>query len=73
MVKIAGEAGLDVDRFWADYRAGAGRDGVIKDYTEAVEEGIRSIPTVIFPSTGRALVGLVDLAQYRAAIEDAAR
>lgn len=73
VVKIAGEAGLDVDRFRVDYRAGAGRDGVIKDYTEAVEEGIRSIPTVIFPSTGRALVGLVDLAQYRAAIEDAAR
>ena len=72
-MKIAGEAGLDSERFLADYRAGAGRDGVVKDYTEAVEEGVRSIPTVLFPETGRALVGLVDLAQYRAAIAEAAR
>ncbi len=72
-MKIAGEAGLDVERFLADYRAGAGRDGVVKDYTEAVEEGVRSIPTVVFPETGRALVGLADLSQYRSAIEEASR
>jgi len=73
VIKIAGEAGLDVERFVADYRAGAGSDAVVKDYTEAVEEGVRSIPTVIFPETGRALVGLVDGGQYRAAIEEALR
>jgi len=73
VVKIAGEAGLDVERFLADYRAGVGRDGVIKDYTEAVDEGVRSIPTVVFPETGRALVGLADLSQYRSAIEEASR
>ena len=73
VVKIAGEAGLDVERFLADYRAGAGRDGVVKDYTEAVDEGVRSIPTVVFPETGRALVGLADLSQYRSAIEEASR
>ena len=73
VVTIAGEAGLDVERFLADYRSGAGRDGVVKDYTEAVEEGVRSIPTVVFPETGRAVVGLADLAQYRAAVEEASR
>src|SRR5262249_11940704 len=73
VVKIAGEAGLDAQRFLADYRDGAGRDGVVKAYTEAVEEGVRSIPTVVFPDTGRALVGLVDLEQYRAAITEVAR
>ena len=72
-MKIAGEANLDAERFLADYRGGAGRDAVVKDYTEAAEEGVRSIPTVIFPETGRALVGLVDLAQYRAAIEEVPR
>jgi predicted DsbA family dithiol-disulfide isomerase len=73
VVKIAAEEGLDADRFLADYRAGTGRDGVVKDYTEAVEEGVRSIPTVVFPETGQALVGLVDLAQYRTAIAEATR
>ena len=73
VVKIAGEAGLDAQRFLADYQDGAGRDGVVKDYTEAVEEGVRSIPTVVFPDTGRALVGLVDFEQYRAAIAEVAR
>ena len=44
------------------------------DYRSAVEEyGIRSIFTVVVPETGRCLVGLADLAQYRAAIDEAAR
>jgi protein-disulfide isomerase len=37
-----------------------------------VADGIRSIPTVIVPETGRVLVGLVDAATYRAAVEEAA-
>jgi len=35
------------------------------------EHGVRSIPTVIVPDTGRALVGLADYAVYRAAVEEA--
>lgn len=35
--------------------------------------GIRSIPTVVIPETGRCLVGLADLARYRAAVDEAAR
>jgi len=73
VVDVVSEGGVDVDRFLADYRAGLGRDAVIADYEEAVENGIRSIPTVIFPASGRALVGLADLEQYRAAVEEAAR
>lgn len=45
---------------------------MIKDYQAAMEEGVRTIPAVIFPATGQALVGLTDPAQYRATIEDAA-
>jgi hypothetical protein len=37
----------------------------------AVAEGVRSIPTVIVPETGRVLVGLVDATMYRTAVEEA--
>lgn len=73
VVAIVSEAGVDAERFLADYRAGVGRDAVIHDYEAAAEAGVRSIPTVVFPATGRALVGLADLAQYRAAFEEATR
>ena len=62
-----------MERFIADYRAGIGREAVVSDYETAVtEHGVRSIPTVIVPETGRALVGLADIADYRALVEDAA-
>jgi predicted DsbA family dithiol-disulfide isomerase len=73
VVKIAAECGLDSDRFLADYRAGHGRQAVIADYRAAVEDGVRSIPTVIVPDTGQVLVGLADARAYRAAVEDAIR
>src|SRR5688572_4452897 len=54
VIRIVGEQGVDVDRFVADYRGGIGRAGVIADYEAAVNEhGVRSIPTVIVPKTGR--------------------
>jgi hypothetical protein len=37
------------------------------------EHEIRSIPTVVIPEAGRCLVGLADHAQYRAAVDEAAR
>jgi predicted DsbA family dithiol-disulfide isomerase len=73
LVMLATEAGVDTDRFLADYRAGHGREGVLADWKTASEDGVSAIPTVIFPETGRALVGLAEAAQYRAAIEEAAR
>jgi predicted DsbA family dithiol-disulfide isomerase len=72
VIRIVGEQGVDVDRFVADYRAGIGRAAIIADYEAAVNEhGVRSIPTVIVPRTGRYVVGLSDTEEYRAAIEDA--
>ena len=73
VVGIVREDGVDGERFLADYRAGVGRDDVIADYKAAMEDGVQSIPTVIVPASGQALVGLAGLAEYRAAIEDAAR
>jgi predicted DsbA family dithiol-disulfide isomerase len=69
---IVAAAGADLRRFDADLESGAGREAVVKDYEAAVAEGVRSIPTVIVPETGRALVGLVDASMYRAAVEEAA-
>ena len=72
VIRIVGEQRVDVDRFVADYRAGIGREAIIADYEAAVNEhGVRSIPTVIVPRTGRYVVGLSDTEEYRAAIEDA--
>jgi len=71
--RIVAEAGADVARFAADRQAGFAREAVMADYEAAVSEhGVRAIPTVIVPETGRALVGLADLAVYRAALEEAA-
>ena len=70
---IVAEAGGDAVRFETDRQAGFAREAVVADYEAAVSEhGVRAIPTVILPETGRALVGLVDLDAYRRAIEDAA-
>lgn len=66
--EIVAGVGADLRRFDADLESGAGREAVVKDYEAAVAEGVRSIPTVIVPQTGRALVGLVDAAMYRAAV-----
>jgi predicted DsbA family dithiol-disulfide isomerase len=74
LTRVAVEAGADLARFTADLGAGFARQAVMADYEAAVtEHGVRAIPTVIFPETGRALVGLADLATYRAAVEEAAR
>lgn len=69
--EIVAGVGADLRRFDVDLESGAGREAVVKDYEAAVAEGVRSIPTVIVPQTGRALVGLVDAAVYRAAVEEA--
>ncbi|HKA87334.1 MAG TPA: DsbA family protein, partial [Haliangiales bacterium] len=69
---VVADAGLDMARFNADLDAGVGREAVLKDYEAAVAEGVRAIPTVIVPQTGRVLVGLADASTYRAAVEEAA-
>jgi predicted DsbA family dithiol-disulfide isomerase len=73
LARVIGEIGADGPRFEADLASGLARQAVLADYEAAVtEHGVRAIPTVIFPETGRALVGLADLAVYRAAVEEAA-
>ena len=72
VTRIVGEVGGDMTRFAADYAAGIGREAVQSDFESAVAEGVRSIPTVIVPATGRSLVGLAGPEQYRAAVEAAA-
>lgn len=72
VTRIVAEAGADMARFAADYASGIGREAVQNDLETALAEGVRSIPTVIVPATGRSLVGLADLAHYRAAVEAAA-
>ena len=71
---VAEQPEVDLDGFVADYRSGIGRDAVVADYESAVSEhGVRSIPTVIVPATGRYLVGLADIETYRSAIDEARR
>ena len=43
------------------------------DYRAAIEDGVRSIATIVVPETGRVLVGLAELSQYRAVGDEAAR
>jgi predicted DsbA family dithiol-disulfide isomerase len=71
--RVVSEAGADLGRFVADREAGFAREAVLADYEAAVSEhAVRAIPAVIIPETGRALVGLADMAVYRSAIEEAA-
>ena len=70
--EIAAAAGADLVRYDAELESGTGREEIMKDYEAAVAEGVRAIPAVIVPETGRALVGLADTATYRAAVEEAA-
>ena len=69
---LVAAAGADMARYAADLESGAPREAVVKDYEAASAEGVRAIPTVIAPETGRALVGLADATTYRAAVEEAA-
>ena len=72
VTRVVAEAGADMTRFAADYASGIGREAVQSDFEAAIAEGVGSIPTVIIAATGRGLVGLADLAHYRAAVEAAA-
>ena len=47
--------------------------GEVERIVAEAEHGVQSIPTVVIPETGRCLVGLAELSQYRAAVDEAAR
>lgn len=64
-------SGADMPRFLRDWETGEARDAVSRDYEEALtRDGVRAIPTIIVEG-GRRLTGLVDLLEYRKAIENA--
>jgi predicted DsbA family dithiol-disulfide isomerase len=71
LVAVVRESGADMNRFLADFEADASRDAVLTDYADALRrDRVRAIPTVIVDG-GERLTGLVDLATYRTAIEEA--
>jgi predicted DsbA family dithiol-disulfide isomerase len=73
VANIVAQAGADMARFTADVASGLGRQAVVSDYERGVtEHGVRSIPTVIVPETGRVFTGLADYATYEAAVKEAA-
>ena len=71
LVGAVRESGADMNRFLSDFEGDGARDAVLADYAEAVtRDRVRAIPTIIVEG-GRRLTGLVDLATYRKAIEEA--
>lgn len=65
VIEVARGAGLDMPRFLEDYRGGAAREEVLREYEEAVtRHGVRAIPTVLID--GERLVGAVPEEEYLA-------
>ncbi len=67
LLEVVGESGADMGRFLTDFDGGAARAWVLRDYEEAVANGVTTIPTVVVDG-GRRLVGLVGFAEYRRAL-----
>ena len=62
---LAGECGLDVDRFEADYASGEAYEAVLHDCADgAAWFGVSALPTVIFEEK-LSLVGAVPTERYR--------
>lgn len=68
LARIVAEAGADMARFRDDRDSGWGREAVLAEHAAAEQAGVQAIPTVLVTGGGRPLVGLADLAAYRAAI-----
>lgn len=68
VARVVSESGADMDRFRADVDSGWGRAAALAEHAAAEQAGVQAIPTVIVDEGPRPLVGLADLAAYRAAI-----
>jgi predicted DsbA family dithiol-disulfide isomerase len=67
--RLAGESGLDLARFEADWAAGPAFDAVLHDYAEGTAWfGVSLVPTVIF-NEQVSLVGAVPAERYRALVD----
>jgi protein-disulfide isomerase len=69
LVELAGEAGLDVDRFERDLESGRYEQVVARDFQEGQEQGVSGTPT--FVVNGKAIVGFQSLEVFEQVIEEA--
>jgi predicted DsbA family dithiol-disulfide isomerase len=64
LIRLAGECGLDVERFTADFRSAELEREVVRDYQEALSRGITAVPTVVVDDEWQ-IPGAQDLTFYR--------
>ncbi len=71
LIGLAGEAGLDVEKFEADFRSGEFEDEVAQDFEQGQMAGISGTPT--FDVNGERIVGLQSIETFEQVIERARR
>ena len=71
LIELAREAGLDVEKFEADFRGGEFEDEVAEDFEQAQKAGISGTPA--FDVNGQMIVGLQSLETFERVIEQAKR
>ena len=71
LIGLAGEAGLDVEKFEADFRSGEFEDEVAQDFEQGQMAGISGTPT--FEVNGERIVGLQSIETFEQVIERARR
>jgi protein-disulfide isomerase len=69
LVELAGEAGLDVDKFERDFESGRYEQVVAQDFQEGQEQGVSGTPT--FVVNRKAVVGFQSLEVFEQVIEEA--
>lgn len=68
LLDVAGKSGLDVPRFRDELESGTYRQQAYAEYTQAVQQGITGIPSVVVNDKA-VLVGAVPIEQYRQVID----
>ena len=68
---LAREAGLDVDKFEADFKSGKFEDEVAQDFEQGQKAGVSGTPA--FDINGQMIVGLQSLETFEQVIEQAKR
>lgn len=71
LIGLAREAGLDVEKFEADFKGGEFEDEVAKDFEQGQRAGISGTPA--FDVNGQVIVGLQSLETFEQVIEQARR
>ena len=69
LIKLAREAGLDVQKFEADFKGGKFEDEVAQDFAQGQKAGISGTPA--FNVNGQIVVGLQSLQTFEQVIEQA--